>query len=133
MRLLETSVLIRYLTKDDPHKANRCERLFKETQGGRNVLYVTHLVIAETIWVLESHYEFPRSAIAEGLRRVLNTPHLICDEAPLLLAALDLYESKSHSFIDAYHATILPAHGITELYSYDTDFDQVAGITRREP
>ncbi|MBI3318114.1 MAG: type II toxin-antitoxin system VapC family toxin [Candidatus Omnitrophica bacterium] len=133
MIFLETTVLVRYLTGDDPQKAARCERLLKAAATGRITLYVTHLMLAETIWVLHSFYQFPKDKIVDGLRRLLNTPHIHCDEAPLMLAALDLFESKSISFIDAYHAVALPSRDITELYSYDTDFDQLAGITRREP
>ena len=133
MIFLETSVLVRYLTGDDPLKAKRCERLLKETEQGQWTLYVTHLVIAEAIWVLDSVYRLPKATISEGLQRVLNTPHIVCEEAPLLLASLDLFASKPISFIDAYHATVLPAREITEFYSYDADFDQLPGITRREP
>jgi len=130
---LETSLLIRYLTRDEPEKADRCERLFKETERGHIPLFLTPLVVAETIWVLLRQYHFPKAEIVEGLRRVLNTPHLACDDPELLLQALELYQNKSISFVDAYHATLLPARGVTEFYSYDTDFDQIAGITRREP
>lgn len=130
---LETSLLIRYLTKDEPEKADRCERLFREVEKGRITLYLTPLVVAETVWVLSRVYRFQKTEIVEGLCRVLNTPHLVCDEAELLLQALELFHTRSISFIDAYHATFLPARGITEFYSYDTDFDRLSGITRREP
>ncbi len=133
MTFLETTILVRYLTGDDPQKSHRCERLFKKTESGEETLYITHLVIAETIWVLLSWYKFPKSNVVDGVRRILNTPHVVCDEAPLLLATLDLFESKSISFIDAYHATFLPARNITSFYSYDTDFDQISTITRHEP
>jgi len=130
---LETSILIRYLTKDDPEKAGRCEHLFKETEKGRIALYLTPLVVAEVIWVLSRVYRFQKTEIVDGLRRVLNTPHLLCDDQELLLQALELFRARPVSFIDAYHATVLPARGITEFYSYDTDFDQISGITRRAP
>ena len=130
---LETTLLIRYLTKDVPEKADRCEQLFREMEKGRVSLYVTPLVIAEAIWTLSRAYHFQKMEIVDGLRRVLNTPHLLCDEKDLLLQALELFRAKPFSFIDAYHAVTLPARGITEFYSYDTDFDQLPGITRREP
>ena len=133
MTFLETTVLVRYLTRDDPMKAGRCEQLFKRAEAGREELCLTHLVLAETVWVLSSHYQFSNVEIARGLKRILNTPHLFCEEISSLLAAVDLYESTTLSFIDAYHATVLPDKGITTFYSYDTDFDRIAGITRREP
>jgi len=133
MNFLDTSILIRYFTKDDPHKAAQSEELFRRTEAGRMSLYITHMALAETVWVLLKVYRMPRASLAEGIRRLLNTPNVVCEETPLILGALNLFESHNISFVDAYHAAVLPEHGITEFYSYDTDFDQVPGITRREP
>lgn len=130
---LETSVIVRYLTADDPDKIDRCEALFRNTKSGKTTLCVTHLTVAEAIWVLLKVYRFPKEAVANGMRRLLNTPHLLCEDAPLILAALELFQSTPLSFVDAYHAVVLPARGITELYSYDTDFDLVPELKRREP
>lgn len=135
MTFVDTNILIRLLGGDDPHKADRCQQLFHAAKAGRIKLFLTHLVIAETVWILSKKYGVPKSSLAESLRRLLNTPHVFCDNAPLIIAALDLLESKPISFIDAYHTLTLPTRGITEFYSYDTDFDQLtgAGITRKEP
>ncbi len=133
MIFLDTSLLVRYFTGDDPHKSRQCEQLFRKTEEGRVTLFLTHLTIAEAIWVLSKKYQMTKPVLVESLRRLLNTPHILCDEAPLLLATLDLFGSKSISFVDAYHATFLPERGITTFYSYDTDFDQIHGITRKEP
>ena len=134
MIFIDTNILIRYLGGDGPQKRNRCSRLLQAAKSGSSAdLYLTHLMLAEAIWILSKKYGISKHALVESLRRLLNTPHIFCDDAPLILAALDLFESKSISFIDAYHATFLPAKGITEIYSYDADFDQIAGITRREP
>lgn len=132
---LDTNVLIRYWTGNPPDRADRAERLLQDARSGKIRLLVTHFVIAEVIWVLIKEYRLPKETVIESLRRLLNTPNLFCDDAPSVLAALSLFESKTISFIDAYHAVFLPARGVTEFYSYDTDFDQMigAGITRKEP
>ncbi|OGX37953.1 MAG: hypothetical protein A3C53_07770 [Omnitrophica WOR_2 bacterium RIFCSPHIGHO2_02_FULL_68_15] len=130
---LDTSVLIRYLSGDDAQKADRSERLLRDASHGRTPLCVTHLVIAELVWVLSKEYRMPRTAIAEHLQRLLTTPHVACAEAEHLATALELFASTPLSFVDAYHAVLLPARGITTFYSYDTDFDQLPGLTRREP
>lgn len=133
MIFLDTSVLIRYFAGDDPRKLERCEGLFRNAREGRETLLLTHLGLAEVIWVLSKKYRIPKAQLIQGIRRLLNTRNLLCKDAHLVLSALDLFESKAISFVDAYHAAVLPAQGVTEFYSYDADFDQVAGITRREP
>ncbi|MBI3317776.1 MAG: PIN domain-containing protein [Candidatus Omnitrophica bacterium] len=130
---MDTNVVVRYLAGDDPKKADRTDQLLRQANQGRIELVLTHLAIAEIIWVLSKEYRIAKERIVEGLRRLLNTPHILCDEVPLILSTLDLYESGNLSFVDAYHAAVLPSRGITEFYSYDTDFDQIPGVTRREP
>lgn len=130
---LDTNILIRYFAGDDPHKFHSCDRFFNKARTGQFTLVLTHLAIAEVVWILSKRYQMPRAEIAESFRKLLGTPNIHCEDSPQILDALDLYESKNISFIDAYHASLLPAQGITEFYSYDTDFDQLTGITRREP
>jgi predicted nucleic acid-binding protein len=50
-----------------------------------------------------------------------------------LLDALDLYVEKNISFADAFTAMTMKARGIPEVYSWDTDFDGISGISRLEP
>jgi len=39
----------------------------------------------------------------------------------------------SSSFADAFNAAYMKARGTTQVYSWDTDFDSIEGITRLEP
>ena len=130
---LDTNAVIRYLTRDDPQKADRVGQLLRHIRNQQMELVLTHLAIAEIIWVLGKEYQFSKEEIADGMRQIVNTPHIRCEEIHHILSVLDLYVSKNISFIDAYHAVFLPAQGITTFYSYDTDFDQINGITRKEP
>ncbi|MDE3078107.1 MAG: PIN domain-containing protein, partial [Chloroflexota bacterium] len=50
-----------------------------------------------------------------------------------LLKALELYASTNVSFADAYNAIDMQEHGISEIYTWDTDFDRLPGIRRTEP
>ena len=49
------------------------------------------------------------------------------------LDAFSLYARSSLSFADAFNARYMQARGITEIWSWDTDFDGLAGINRLEP
>ena len=46
---------------------------------------------------------------------------------------LDTNILSNVSFADAYNAAYMESRGITEVYSYDTDFDRIEGIKRVEP
>ena len=133
MKFLDTNVIVRYLTGDDPRKARQCAQLFERVQGGREAVYTTAMAVAEVVWVLGTRYGHPKANIVEGLRRVLNTSQILFEERETLLMAVDLFERHAIDFIDAYHGAVMLARGTSDIYSYDTDFDHVAGLRRLEP
>ena len=133
MTFLDTNIILRYLTWDDPQKAGRCEMLFKRAAAGKEILYTTTLVIAEVIWVLEKAYKLAKSEIVTHVQKILNTPNINIDEQDILLAAIGLYELKNIDFIDAYNAISMETKNINSLYSYDTHFDEIPPLKRLEP
>lgn len=130
--LLDTNVLLRYLTNDDPRKAARVEQLFRRAQRGELTLHLTDLCLAELVWTLESYYELPRGDIAGKLRTILNTDGLEADDETIWLDALHRYETTRVDLVDAYHAAIATKLK-REVVSYDRDFDQFADVRRVEP
>lgn len=48
-------------------------------------------MIAEIVWTLESFYKLGKQDIASKIAKILNTPHLRCDDTSIILMALDLY------------------------------------------
>lgn len=133
MKFLDANVILRYLTEDDIAKAKKCENLFKKTASGKEPLFTSALVITEVVWVLEKFYKLPREKTADLIRKILNTPHIECDEKDILMAAAGLYELKEIDFIDAYNAILMETRHIETIYSYDTHFDRLAPLRRIEP
>jgi predicted nucleic acid-binding protein len=64
---------------------------------------------------------------------LLSLPGLKLTHRKMYLRALDLYAAYPIDFEDALVVAQMERQKITELYSYDRDFDRVAGITRLEP
>ena len=116
---VDTNVFLRFLTNDDPVKARRAEKLFRDAVGGRVSLTTSVLVIAEIVWTLESFYKLGTSDIAEKVETILNTPNLQCDESSRILLALDVYVHESIDFIDAYNAFYMKDHELTRVATYD--------------
>ena len=133
MRFLDTNIFIRFLTDDDPEKADACEKIFKKAVKKEEILFTTDMVIAEIVWVLESFYKLPKNEVQDKIEKILNTTNLICPHKDLILIALTLYSEKNIDYIDAYNALILKEKGIEELYSYDKDYDRIDWLIRLEP
>ena len=116
---IDTNVFLRFLTNDDPVKAKRAERLFREAVAGRVLLTTSVLVIAEMVWTLESFYELEKEEIAEKVEKILNTPNLVCDESSRVYLALDTYVHQNIDFIDAYHAFYMKDRNLRRIATYD--------------
>lgn len=131
---VDTNLFIRYLTNDDPAKAERVELLLKEAASDKVRLVTTEMVIAEVVWVLESSYGLKGSTVAPLIRAILATSGLEVINASLVAIALDYYETKNIDFIDGYIAAVMEKHGITELYSFDKKhISRIKTISRKEP
>jgi uncharacterized protein len=133
-RLLDTNILLRHFTRDDPAKAERALALLERVARGEETLVTTPVVVFETIFTLQRGYKVPRTLIREQLRSVLLLRGVSLPHKRRYLRALDLYvQYPPLSFADVFNVASMEAAGVTEIYSWDTDFDTVAGITRREP
>ena len=135
MPFIDANVFIRYLTRDDPKKAEACFALFQKAKRDEIALVTTEAVIAEVVYVLSSKqlYDLPRGTIRDLLYPLLLLPGLKLAQRKTYLRALDVYASYNVDFEDALIVAQMERQKETELYSYDRDFDQVPGITRIEP
>jgi predicted nucleic acid-binding protein len=132
---LDANVILRYLLRDDQIKAQRCLKLLEKAEKREITLRTTDLVIAELVWVLESPftYNLPRERIRELLLRVILLPGLRLAGKRLYLQIFDLYVDLGIDFIDACNAVHMEKRRLTRIYSYDSDFDRIAGVGRIEP
>lgn len=131
---VDTNLFIRYLTNDDPAKAERVELLLKEAAAGKVRLVTAEMVIAEVVWVLESSYGLKSAEVAPLIRAILATSGLDVLNAPLVARGLEHYETRNIDFIDGYIAAVMEKQGITELYSFDRKhISRIQAISRKEP
>jgi predicted nucleic acid-binding protein len=132
-RFLDTNILLRYLTRDDEHKAQKALHLLMKVEQGEEKVMTSSLVIFETVFTLQSFYKIPRQQIKELLLPIITLKHLQLPDKIVYYHTFDLYISKNISFADAYNAAYMIVHQISEVYSWDTDFNKIDGITRLEP
>ena len=131
--IIDANVLIRFLTKDDPEKAERTLRLFQKALSTAILYEVPSIVFAELVWVLDSYYGWPRSDIADKLAALLDMPPFYFPDRESLSQALHLYKTLNIDFIDAFLATSALGSSSKRIYSFDKDFDRVPGVIRTEP
>jgi len=128
MIIIDTSVIIRYLTGDDPEKAKKFRSYLRKNKG----LYVSDTVVAETYFALTSFYRFSRSKVLSWLSDLIRHPNIQCDEG-VLKEAIEIATSYNVSFVDAYCAALSRQRTNGKLLSYDKGIGKIAGVTRVEP
>ena len=137
MRFLDTNVILRYLTRDDEAKAEACYRLFQRVDQGEEELFTCEAIISEVVYVLSSHrapYKLSHEEIRARLVPIVTLRGLRLPQKRVYVRALDLYASSPFlDFEDALAAAHMEQQGMTEIVSYDKDFDLVAGLQRVEP
>ena len=95
---------------------------------------MTELVIAEVVWVLQSKpYVLSPTQIHDLLMPVIELSGLEITNKVLYREIFELYVKNRIDYIDAYNAVAMKKLGINEIFSYDSDFDRIAGLKRLEP
>ncbi len=132
---VDTSVLIRLLTGDDPAKAASSLALFQGARHGEADLVTSETVIAEVVFVLTSPvtYQNPRPVVADALRPVLTNPGLRVEHKTSIMRALDHWQRTTLDFADCLSAEHVLRQQLAGIYSYDRDFDRIPGLRRLEP
>ena len=101
MIALDTNVLVRYLVEDEPRE--QCERaarfIERAVDAGEDV-FLSDIVVCETVWVLESAYNVDRERVVGVLNQLLETGQIRFHNHSLVRRAADAYESSSADFAD---------------------------------
>jgi predicted nucleic acid-binding protein len=132
-KFIDANIFLRYLTRDDPAKYEKCRELFKKTIEGKISTTTSGIVIAELIWTLLSYYKVPKADIVEKVSIIVSTENLYIPDKDIIMDALLLYSMKNIDYIDAYNAVFMKYSELDEIYSYDEDFDAIEGIKRNAP
>ncbi len=97
---VDTNVLLRYLTRDDPPQYHRARRLIdREVAKGEPVL-VSLLVLLETEWILRNRYEMAKSDIVMTFSALLDTADLAFEDEPSVETAVYSWKNSTADFAD---------------------------------
>ncbi len=97
MIAIDTNVLVRVITADDPEQLEAATTVMSQEQ-----LWLCKTVLLETEWVLRFGYELSRDVVHEALRRVLGLTNLDVEDRSTVLTALGWY-GEGVDFADALH------------------------------
>ncbi|MFH2073230.1 MAG: PIN domain-containing protein, partial [Actinomycetota bacterium] len=122
---VDTNIIIRHLTGDPPDLAARATAFL----AASDELLLADLIVAETVYVLESFYEVDRTEVADLIRAVIGFPATRTLDPALLLRSVEIYETHGVDFAEAYLAASAEVAGVAQVASFDRSLDRVPSIT----
>lgn len=125
MRAVDTNVLVRLLVRDDAAQVEAAEAFI--ASGA----WVSHLVLAETLWVLDAVYERGQSQLARAIDLLLDHQTLILQDPDIVRAALAQFRARpSLGFSDCLVLETARKAGHLPLGSFDKALARLDGVHR---
>lgn len=118
---IDTNILVRYLTHDDPVQtaaARRTVASFSPDLPG----FVSLVVIVELIWVLQASYGFDKTEIERVIEILLRSKDLVIEHAESVSQALHVFRRSRADFSDCLIARV----GHAAKCQYTRTFDKKA-------
>jgi predicted nucleic-acid-binding protein len=131
---LDTNVLVRHLTQDEPKQARLASALIADVCSIEEPGYINRVVICEVVWVLERAYRYDRATIAGGIETILRTADLRVENEKAVWAALSSYQ-EGYDFADALIGETNLMAGVADTRTFDKqasrlDAFQLIGSTK---
>jgi predicted nucleic-acid-binding protein len=125
MRAVDTNVLVRLIARDDDRQVRSAESFV--AQGS----WVSHVVLVETVWVLDAVLGLAPARIATAIDMLLNHAHLTLQDADTVAAALSQYRARpSLGYSDCLVLEAARKAGHLPLGTFDKDLARLAGTQR---
>jgi predicted nucleic-acid-binding protein len=129
MHGVDTNIIVRYLTGDDPAQAAKARAVI-----GQKPVFVPRTVLLEVEWVLRGAYDLPPEQIIPALRALAGLPGVAVEDAVLVAKAMDWAETGM-DFADALH--LAAAAGCEGFLTFDKRFVRsgtgLSGISVKAP
>jgi predicted nucleic-acid-binding protein len=125
---LDTNVLVRYLTHDDPAQTVGAMRVMN-TLSSDSPGFLSLIVIAELVWVLTISYGYRKKEIEHVVETLLRSEELVLERAEIVSQALRTFRGGHADFADCLIECCGRAAGCK--YTLTFDWKAVAGAGMR--
>ena len=125
MLAVDTNVLVRLIARDDPTQVRVADKFV--SKGA----WISHLVLAETVWVLDSVYGLSREKLTVAVEMLLNHEDLTLQDSDVVAEALHNFRSRTAvEFSDCLVLSIAKKAGHIPIATFDRDFAKLEGVQR---
>jgi len=125
---LDTNILIRYLTQDDPLQSVKATDIFERRLTPKNPGFVSIVAMLETVWVLDRSYGLTAQDIATVVERLLQVEVLTIENEQEVFTAMVALKRGRGSFADALIAELGARAGCTRTLTFDQKAARLRGF-----
>lgn len=130
MRGVDTNVLIRYFTADDPRQSSLASGFLTSAEDLLEPLYLTQITLCELVWVLRGRaYGFDRTRLAELLAGILDSRAFVIEGRNQVQAALADFRTGEGDFADYLIHCIHQDAGCRDTVTFDGALEPGRGFT----
>jgi predicted nucleic-acid-binding protein len=97
---LDTNVLVRFFTRDDPDQAARARRAIERVSREQASCCISTIVLCELVWVLRTSLGFRKEQILDTIESVFDAPEFYVEDRDIVREALVLYRAGAGDFSD---------------------------------
>jgi predicted nucleic-acid-binding protein len=126
---LDTNILARYLTQDDPAQSRRANTVIAEATRRGDRCAVNTIVLCELVWVLRDAYGFDRGTVVTTLEKILDTAQFVVEDRDVARRALADYRQGPGDFSDYLIGWRNRQAGCSETATFDRTLRQ-SGLFR---
>ena len=116
---LDTNILVRYLTQDDPVQSKQAADIFERRLSDDYPGFISVVVMVEAAWVLERAYGLGSGDIASAIERLLQADTLIIENEQIVFSAMIALKEGLGSFSDAVIGALAIKAGCTHTLTFD--------------
>lgn len=124
---LDTNVLVRAITADDPEQARTVTRFFL-TLSAVEPGFISLVCLAECVWVLRRTYRYTRISIVEGVRQFLEAPEFLFENSSAVEQAFHSYANTKADFADCLIERAGHLAGCRSTVTFDKGAAKAAGM-----
>ena len=125
---LDTNIVVRYLTQDDPRQSQIATQLMEKTLSSDEPGFISLVVLTEIVWVLVSLYFVDRAGVVQVVSGLLTTEQLRVESAELVWRAKRRYEASKADFSDALVVECALAAGCKRSVTFDRSAAATSGF-----
>ncbi len=116
---LDTNILVRYLTQDEPDQSMKATNEIEKGQATGHMFFIAAIVMCELVWVLETSYGYDRQEIVQVLEKILRTKQFQFENKDLLWQSLADYRRKKGDFADHLLGRVGHKYGCRDTLTFD--------------